>query len=212
MSGKRQQRKTDRRVMRTREALGDAIIEIMQEKPFEKITVAELLQRAQVSRSTFYEHFRDKNDLFFSDADEFFSMMSNHLARRQEASNRVAPVQEMLWHVKSMGQFLRALAESGKIDEVMELGQAHMAKGIEGRLRAMPAGRRVPSESLAVKSQALAGAFRGLMMFWIRGGMRGSPAEMDQLFHQLVWCGVAGDAKVGRGAPAQGARAKAPMV
>ena len=46
-------KKTDARVKRTRDALGDALIALMQEKPFETITVQEVLDRAHVSRSTF---------------------------------------------------------------------------------------------------------------------------------------------------------------
>src|SRR5882724_5991240 len=60
--------KIDRRVVRTRDILGDALVALMQEKPFESITVQHVLDRAGVSRSTFYEHYEDKNDLFLSDA------------------------------------------------------------------------------------------------------------------------------------------------
>src|SRR5262245_5729503 len=55
-------KKTDARVRRTRDALGDALVALMQEKPFETITVQDVLDRAQVSRSTFYSHCRDKAD------------------------------------------------------------------------------------------------------------------------------------------------------
>ena len=65
-------RKTDRRVRRTREQLGGALAGLIQEKPFDSITVQDVLDRAGVARSTFYSHYRDKNDLFLSDADEFF--------------------------------------------------------------------------------------------------------------------------------------------
>jgi AcrR family transcriptional regulator len=81
--------KTDRRVARTRDRLGDALVELLLEKPFDDITVQEVLDRAQVSRSTFYEHFRDKNDLFLSDVDDFFELMSTLLARHNDQSERV---------------------------------------------------------------------------------------------------------------------------
>src|SRR5580700_5991169 len=60
-------RKTDRRVRRTRDALGDALMKLMHEKPFRDIKVQHVLDRAGVGRSTFYTHFRDKDDLFLSD-------------------------------------------------------------------------------------------------------------------------------------------------
>jgi AcrR family transcriptional regulator len=52
-------KKTDARVRRTRDALGDALIALMQEKPFDTITVQDVLDRAHVSRSTFYSHYSD---------------------------------------------------------------------------------------------------------------------------------------------------------
>ena len=56
-------KKIDRRVRATRDGLGDALIALMHEKPFETITVQHVLERAKVSRSTFYSHYSDKNDL-----------------------------------------------------------------------------------------------------------------------------------------------------
>jgi AcrR family transcriptional regulator len=84
--------KTDPRVRRTRDALGDALLMLMQEKAFETITVQQVLDRAGIGRSTFYAHYRDKNDLFLSDLEDFLEPMSTLLLRHGEASNRVAPV------------------------------------------------------------------------------------------------------------------------
>ena len=63
--------KLDRRTARTRNLLGDALIELIQEKPFDSVTVQDVLDRAGVGRSTFYVHYKDKDDLFFSDAGSF---------------------------------------------------------------------------------------------------------------------------------------------
>src|ERR1035441_978730 len=79
-------RKPDRRVRHTRETLGDALVNLMHEKPFEEITVQHILDRAGVSRSTFYTHFSDKNDLFLSDVEEFFEMMAFALSRHKDTS------------------------------------------------------------------------------------------------------------------------------
>jgi AcrR family transcriptional regulator len=69
-------RSADQRVRRTRDRLGDALVEILLQKPLDEIRVQEILDRAGVSRSTFYTHFRDTNDLFLSDVDDFFEGMS----------------------------------------------------------------------------------------------------------------------------------------
>ncbi len=53
----------DRRVARTRRALRDALAALLHEKPYDAIGVQDILDRADVGRSTFYTHFRDKDEL-----------------------------------------------------------------------------------------------------------------------------------------------------
>jgi AcrR family transcriptional regulator len=60
----KQRRKPDLRIRRTRSLLSNALVALMQEKSMDKITVQEVLDRATVGRSTFYLHYRDKDDLF----------------------------------------------------------------------------------------------------------------------------------------------------
>src|SRR4051812_41875388 len=85
-------RSRDPRVRRTRDRLGDALVDILLQKPLEAISVQEILDRAGVSRSTFYSHFRDTNDLFLSDVDDFFEGMATALSRGGSKSKRLAPV------------------------------------------------------------------------------------------------------------------------
>ena len=60
------ERLTDRRVQRTRRLLHKALMSLILEKKYESITVQEILDRADVGRSTFYVHFRDKDQLLFN--------------------------------------------------------------------------------------------------------------------------------------------------
>ncbi|HEU4508533.1 MAG TPA: TetR/AcrR family transcriptional regulator [Pyrinomonadaceae bacterium] len=183
-------KKTDARVKRTRDALGDALIALMQEKPFETITVQEVLDRAQVSRSTFYTHYSDKDDLLMSDAEEFFEALSTALSARGEKSDRVFPVREFFAHLSDVQPFFKALVKSGKFQENMELARGHFARGIERRLSELPRGKSIPPKELPAIAFAHAGALLSLITWWIDRGMRESPAEMDELFHRIVWNGA----------------------
>ena len=53
----------DRRVRRTRQLLVDALLALIVERGYEALTVQDVLDRADIGRSTFYAHFRDKDDL-----------------------------------------------------------------------------------------------------------------------------------------------------
>src|ERR1700731_5215019 len=61
----KQRRKPDLRIRRTRSLLSNALVALMQEKSIDKITVQEVLDRATMGRSTFYLHYRGRDDLFF---------------------------------------------------------------------------------------------------------------------------------------------------
>jgi AcrR family transcriptional regulator len=185
-------KKEDLRVRRTRNRLGDALVELLVEKPFDDITVQEVLDRAAVSRSTFYSHFRDKNDLFLSDSDEFLEALAMALSRFGDKSERVAPVQEMFAHIAEVRPFYNALVESGKIRDVWELGREHFSRGIEKRLKEVPRGRGIAHNQRAAMARGLAGSLFSLLDWWVQSGMKTSPAEMDKLFHRLVWSGCSG--------------------
>ena len=184
-------RKMDRRVRRTRDALGDALVDLMHEKPFSAITVQHVLDRAKVGRSTFYTHYRDKDDLFLSDVEDFFEGMANLLSRRGEDSNRIAPVREFFAHVAEWKEFHAALVASGKVRDVMELGHGYFARAIEQRLSEVQPLRIAFRTAMA---HALAGALLSLLSWWIDRGMPASPHEMDDMYHHMVWSGVSAQA------------------
>jgi AcrR family transcriptional regulator len=187
--------KMDRRALRTRDCLGDALIDLMQERPFKSITVQDVLDRAKVGRSTFYTHYRDKDDLFLSDVEEFWEMMSSLLERCGEVSNRVAPVRELFAHIAEVKVFREALVASGKAHDVMELGQGQFARAIEQRLMKLTTTKAAAKGQFAAMSHALAGALFSSLNWWLDRGMPVSAAEMDDAFHRLVWSGVNGPAK-----------------
>ena len=181
--------KTDRRVLRTRDTLGDALVALMHEKPFAQITVQEVLNHAGVARSTFYAHYRDKDDLFLSDVEDFLERVSTALKRHGASPRRLVPVAEFFTHIRDWHQFYAALVESGKVNDVHALVTGFFARSIEERLQV--AGIEIEPVQRAALSHALAGSFLSLLDWWIDKGMKANPKEMDELFHRLAWSGLA---------------------
>ena len=69
----------DRRIRKTRQAIVKAFIELLQEKSFQKITVKDIAERADIGKASFYRHFTDKYELakyaVISKIDSFFQTM-----------------------------------------------------------------------------------------------------------------------------------------
>jgi AcrR family transcriptional regulator len=183
-------RKPDARVRRTHERLGNALVRLIQEKPMDEVTVREVLERASVGRSTFYLHFRDKNDLLLSQLETFLEMMSSALSMRKEVSHRVAPVAELFAHIGSQKKLYRALADSGRLNDFFELAQGYFSRGIERRLSESKRLTTLSRRELAARSFALAGSLLSLLRWWLERGAKEAPGDMDKLFHRLVWNGL----------------------
>ena len=183
-------RKTDRRIERTRNRLGNALIALIQEKPIDEVKVREVLDRAGVGPSTFYVHYRDKDDLFLSELEQGLEMWSTTLSRQQEISNRVAPVAEFFAHVASAKRLYRALVNSGRIEAFFELAQGYFARGIEQRLKQLTGFRNQHQQELTACSNAFAGALLSLLRWWLDCGAKESPRAMEELLHRIVWRGL----------------------
>ncbi|EUJ23476.1 TetR family transcriptional regulator [Listeria grandensis FSL F6-0971] len=54
---------TDRRIRKTKTAFAQALLTLLEEKEFKKITVTDIVERADVNRGTFYKHYQEKEDL-----------------------------------------------------------------------------------------------------------------------------------------------------
>ena len=182
-----QPRADDLRVRRTRERLGSALITLMQEKSIDDISVQEVLDRARVGRSTFYVHFRDTDDLLMTQLEHFLELMSTWLSRRQEPSDRVAPVAEMFAHIGEQQKMWRALADAGRLPDFFDLFQGYFARGIELRLKELKRASDLSKAELAVRSQALAGSLMALLRWWMDRGAKESAKSMDEMFHRMVW-------------------------
>jgi AcrR family transcriptional regulator len=183
-------RNPDQRVRRTHERLGSAMLLLIQEKPMAEVTLQEVLDRAAVGRSTFYLHFRDKNDLLLSQLETFLEMMSTRLSTLREDSQRVAPVAEMFEHIGSQKKLRRSLADSGHLPVFLDLAQGYFGRGIEQRLRETEGLANLPQDELAARGVALAGSLVALLRWWLDRNGKEAPSEMDRLFHRMVWHGL----------------------
>ena len=86
----------DRRVARTHKLLRDALHSLTREKDYDSIAVKEILDHANVGRSAFYMHFRDKDELLASSIHEILgSVPSAHPVTHSKPSD--GQIERILW-------------------------------------------------------------------------------------------------------------------
>lgn len=182
----------DARTQRTHRALGEALVSLMLARDFTDITVQDVLDRAKIGRTTFYAHFRNKEDLLLSDAERFLRMLDAHFTKSALETRRVAPLGELATHVAAYAEFAKALKRSGQDQEVWDIIVGEMARIIARRfaeLRVQVAEAALPIE---LASRVYAASAITLLEWWLDRNCPISAEELDAKFHTMVWRGVGG--------------------
>jgi AcrR family transcriptional regulator len=182
--------KSDRRVDRTITALRTALIGLIQEKHYDSITVQDIIDRANVGRSTFYTHFRDKEDVLVGDWKRFLDMMVGFIDFDKAASGRFVPIRELMLHLKEYHSLYRALAKSGKSERLFTVGVAYLTERIEAKIAPAIARKPAPSVPPGICSYYLAIQIFAFLRWWLDQNMPYSPEEMDKMFHELIGPGI----------------------
>ena len=105
-------KKPDRRTQRTRHSLTHAMVELVTEKRFDDITVQNLIDNADIGRSTFYTHFRDKEDLFQKNWEGFVDFCAQKITWEKAGRGSFMPIIFLFDHLKDVQPFYQGLDAS----------------------------------------------------------------------------------------------------
>ena len=186
--------KKDRRVQKTDALLRDALTSLIREKAYDSIVVKEILDRANVGRSTFYSHFHDKDELLASSIHEILRVArSTQLTPEAKPYEKVIrfslPIFEYVHehrheHQRSGDALMdgrsRAVLHEHLQDVLVELIDDDVEQYLYGRRKT--AGQ-IPSKLLA---NYVASTFVLVLNWWVETKSALSPKEVDELFRALV--------------------------
>jgi AcrR family transcriptional regulator len=181
----------DRRVRRTRRALRDALLDLMTEKGYESVTVQDIIDRADVGRSTFYTHFTDKDDLLRDNLAGLRYLLERPVpagpaGRRRPLLRFSLP---LFRHVYAEQAMARALfGRPGGAPVVRQVEQL-LTDVVHAELSMLSAGATstVPQEAMG---RFVVGAYLSLTSWWLGSAEAVSPEEIDGIFQALVAPGV----------------------
>jgi AcrR family transcriptional regulator len=181
----------DRRVRRTRKALQEALVGLMTEKGYEAVTVQEIIDRADVGRSTFYLHYTDKDDLLRDNFAGLRSVVAQPGAVEPANRRRLLRFSLPLFrHVQAQRRL--ALALFGRPGGGPVLRQVeHMLADVVGaelaELFASEPPTRAPEEAVV---RYVVGAYVALLTWWLDVDPPIGPEEADRIFQALVAPGI----------------------
>lgn len=190
-------KKVDRRIQRTRNLLRDALMHLIIEKGYDEITIQHITDEANVARTTFYLHFKDKDDLLFQTmrdmyedlyAQSSFAEMSTHPPQLVEEECDATDFE----HVADLAEFYKVmLGERGSAAFLMRVRE-FLAKGVMEDTFSKATNDEQANLPVEFVAYAVAGARIATIKWWLDHDMPYSPQRMaymmDQLFvHGIYW-------------------------
>src|SRR5215467_170001 len=189
----------DRRVRRTQATLQRALIDLVQERDLSQITVADVADRADVSRSTFYDHYQDVHELAEAACtsmldDMFSSVLAIYAARAHPSAEDPDPALTAFFaHFAEHAGLYRSLLGPTGSARVIEHVRRRTTAAFHYSGRLAPAGDAPPPQTagspdfpLDVPAAFVAGALLGVAADWLQRGCPRTPPEMTILTKPLL--------------------------
>jgi AcrR family transcriptional regulator len=181
---------TDRRVRRTRDLLRSAFLSLVLEKGYDRITVQDILDRADVGRSTFYAHYRDKEDLLRGG----FEDVRAALAAERDAGERRAghegvflqPLLAVFRHAERHRQFWAAMCRTGGAGLLTSMMQESVDDLVREHFRSRFPGVDPGGLELDAARRFVAGSCMGLLIWWLDNDIPWSADEVHATFRRLA--------------------------
>lgn len=182
----------DRRVRRTRRALHEGLIALVLEKGYAHVTVQDILDRADVSRSAFYAHYRDKDALLLTSFDGLHAELRARLDEMAPGSrppDSAHPAAVLFEHAYRHQRVYKALC--GRQGGNVVRGYLHRLIG--GLLREylrphlVAAGAELPAE---IAAEFLTSAALGLLIWWVDKDFPGDPTWLACRYQELAAPGI----------------------
>lgn len=156
----------------TKECLQTALIYLMGEKPFEKITITELVKRSGVSRTAFYRNYNSKEEILNEISDELTKMIANAFSKSEKEENTYELYREMFALMRKHSKELGLLIDAG------------MSRDLFMRILDI-----VNSEKLSAEQtyylKGLIGANVSICISWYINGMKEPDEEMAEVLLQV---------------------------
>jgi AcrR family transcriptional regulator len=188
------QQPIDRRVRKTRELLRGALLDLILEKGYDRVTVQDILDRADVGRSTFYAHYRDKDDLLLSGFEDVRSAIAaEHEAVERGRTRKVAfldPLLPVFTHVEGHRHFWEALSRKGGADVITRILRRSVDDLVREHVRSEFPDVEERREEVEPAIRFVAGACMGMLLWWLDSGAPQTAAEIHATFRRLATPGV----------------------
>lgn len=174
--------KVDKRVLRTRELLADALIEMTSEQGYESISIRDLTERAEIGYATFFRHYKSKDELLtemLNTMVEGFMKLLPDISEESDPHERGIVLFQYVDQHTALCQVM--LGSQGSSEMFRQL--RNVATQTTNTLLKDALNDTLPSE--LVSSHLVSGVF-SLIQWWLDHEKPYSPEKMAEYYDTLV--------------------------
>lgn len=172
---------SDRRVQRTRYALRNALISLLEERGWDDINIQDLCERANVGRSTFYLHFQNKEELLIGGFDDLRAWLRTQSEPAKMTEVAMPFVRGLIEHAHEQRNLFRAIIGKRSGHVVQKRFREMVCRLVEEEVILPHAGWKQKAGA-----RYIAGALVELLAWWVDSGNGHSADEIEALFYQLA--------------------------
>lgn len=184
--------KHDRRILKTKRAIYEALVELMQKKNLNSITVTELAAAANINRKTFYTYYSTVNDVLDEVINELISSLKDLMYAMSEDYNMLSPqtLFAFLNTIMSDADIVRALFTSDNGNMLFNKLQKALQETLLKELIDNDIKMNIPPEQYPLISSFVAGGMIYVYYEWITNPNGTSLDEMARTLTTLIISGV----------------------
>jgi AcrR family transcriptional regulator len=182
----------DRRTQRTQQALIEALLDLLNVKHYDAISVKDIIEKANVGRSTFYAHYQTKDDLLKGGFERVLDLLLDQIIFDETGRNLTLDTTPLFRHAQGHAKLFRTLAWGSGFELITIQGQASLSAKILQHLSPIVLKVGQPTVPLPVLVYSLAGSILLLLKWWLENDMPNSPEAMDGIVQQLIMPGIRG--------------------
>jgi len=172
----------DRRVEKTKQAIIEAMENLMEKKRYAQITVQEIIDEANVGRTTFYAHFPTKDDLLHTCIDKHMESFKGSDAMEAH----IVGVAELFEHIQAHKKLIKGLLNCEVSDILSARCQSYIEKRLLSHLEMMGIASKDMSIPANIVSCYLTGSLFAIARQWMETGMKETPRELEVYFMTMA--------------------------
>lgn len=173
---------TDLRTRYTRQVITDAFLQLLRQKPVERITVKEVCALAQINRSTFYRQYKDCFDLMEQLEQRGLELLEE-LLQATQAQGTAATMTSLLCALRDNDSLLGIMARQNQDERFLYAMVGRCFRYVNTRQENMAIAANETQQNM--RNAFMAAGVGGIIQYWLRSGMQTEPGQVAAVIAAL---------------------------